>query len=204
MRVAIKLLVDCSGSMGGDSIASARRALHGVLDGLHEGDAVGFSRFGSSVEHVLVPTECTPRTLRYLKPLVDITDATLGGTEMEGALRAVFGLKVDSRFGTADVLLITDGEIWQTEETIAAAAASKHRVFVIGVGSSPAEAVLRSLAEATGGACEFATPGEALEAAALACWCESASSRGATFASIGVFRPCGKARCPRAYLPGTR
>ena len=49
---------------------------------------------------------------------------------------------------------------------IAAARASGHRVFAIGVGSSPAEGVLRSLAEATGGACEFATPGEALEAAA--------------------------------------
>jgi hypothetical protein len=34
------------------------------------------------------------------------------------------------------------------------------------VGTSPAEHVLRALAEATGGACEFATPGEALESAA--------------------------------------
>jgi hypothetical protein len=64
------------------------------------------------------------------------------------------------------VLLVTDGEIWQAQEMIAAARASGHRVFAIGVGSSPAEGVLRSLAEATGGACEFATPGEALEAAA--------------------------------------
>ena len=165
--VAVKLLVDCSGSMGSDSIASARRALHGVLEGLQDADVVGFSRFGSSVEHVLVPSECSARTLRYLRPLVDLTEASLGGTEMEGALRAVFGLAVDSRFGNADVLLITDGEIWQTQEMVTAARASNHRVFVIGVGSSPAEAVLRSLAEATGGACEFATPGEALEAAAL-------------------------------------
>lgn len=39
-------------------------------------------------------------------------------------------------------------------------------MFVIGVGSSPAEGPLRRLAQATGGACEFATPGEALETAA--------------------------------------
>jgi len=49
---------------------------------------------------------------------------------------------------------------------IAAAQDSGHRVFAIGVGSAPAEGVLRALAESTGGACEFATPGEALEAAA--------------------------------------
>jgi hypothetical protein len=48
---------------------------------------------------------------------------------------------------------------------IESARKSGHRVFVIGVGSSPAESVLRTLAEATGGTCEFATPGEALEAA---------------------------------------
>ena len=73
-RVAVKLLVDCSGSMGGDSIASARRALHGVLQNLHEQDWVSLSRFGSSLEHVLAPTPCTTGTLRYLRPLVDLTE----------------------------------------------------------------------------------------------------------------------------------
>ena len=165
-RIAIKLLVDCSGSMGGDSINSARTALHGVLGGLTTHDRVSLSRFGSTVEHVLAPTECSPRTLRHLAPLVDAIEADLGGTEMEGALRSVFDLPVKKGNGGADVLLITDGEIWQAQEMIAAAKASGHRVFAIGVGTAPAEGVLRSMAEATGGACEFATPGEALEAAA--------------------------------------
>ena len=31
-RISLKLLVDCSGSMSGDSIASARAALHGVVN----------------------------------------------------------------------------------------------------------------------------------------------------------------------------
>jgi Ca-activated chloride channel family protein len=152
--------------MGGDSIASARVALHGALAGLTEHDQVSVSRFGSTVEHVLAPSACTPQTLRRLKPAVDAIDATLGGTEMEAALRAVFALPVPRDCAGADVLLVTDGEIWQAEEMTAAARASGHRVFAIGVGSSPAEGVLRALAEATGGACEFATPGEALEAAA--------------------------------------
>jgi hypothetical protein len=49
---------------------------------------------------------------------------------------------------------------------IDAARRSGHRVFALGIGASPAEAVLRQLAEATGGACEFCTPGEGLEEAA--------------------------------------
>ena len=164
--IALKLLVDCSGSMGGDSIASARAAVRGVLEGLSMHDQVSVSRFGSRVEHLQVPTACTPRTLRHLKQRVDAITADLGGTEMEQALRSVFNLPVAKESEIADVLLVTDGEIWHAKAMIDAARASGHRVFAIGVGSSPAEGVLRSLAEATGGACEFATPGEALEAAA--------------------------------------
>ena len=165
-RIALKLLVDCSGSMGGDSIASARVALKGALAGLEEHDHVSASRFGSRVEHLLAPTACTQHVLRHLKLLVGAIHADLGGTEMQAALKAVFELPAPKDSVGADVLLVTDGEIWEVQETIAAARASGHRIFVIGVGASPAEGVLRSLAEATGGACEFATPGEALEAAA--------------------------------------
>lgn len=166
-RIALKLLVDCSGSMNGDSIASARAALHGVVNGLGEHDRICMSRFGSTVDHVVESTPGKPQALRHMRTVIDAIQADLGGTEMEGALTAVFGLPVRDEQGGGDVLLITDGEIWQADEMIAAARSSGHRVFAIGVGSAPAEGVLRTLAEATGGACEFATPGEALEAAAL-------------------------------------
>lgn len=164
-RIALRLLVDCSGSMGGDSIGSARRALHGVASGLQPTDEVSFSRFGYEVEHVLSARPCASAVLSQLRRLIDATDASMGGTEMEGALRGVFAAHPVPQSG-ADVLMITDGEVWNIDGVIDAARGSGHRIFVIGVGSSPAEAVLRRLAQATGGACEFATPGEALEAAA--------------------------------------
>jgi Ca-activated chloride channel family protein len=164
--IALKLLVDCSGSMGGDSIASARVALTGVAQRLGEGDHVSLTCFGSTFEQRLKPTACTPKTLSQLGSLIDGIDADLGGTEMHLALASVFKLSAARGMGNADVLLLTDGEIWKVEETIEAAKKSGHRIFVIGVGSAPAHSVVRSLAEETGGACEFATPGEALEAAA--------------------------------------
>jgi Ca-activated chloride channel family protein len=178
--VRLKLLVDCSGSMSGDSIASARRALLGVAKGLRACDEVSLSRFGSNTEVALPPTPCSrPETLATLREAIAATDATLGGTEMSEALERVFALGATRRKtppkaegaprppeAGADVLLLTDGEVWSVEPIIEAARASGHRVFAIGVGTSPAEHVLRALAEATGGACEFATPGEALEAAA--------------------------------------
>ena len=165
--IALKLLVDCSGSMGGDSMASARRALNGIAALLTPADAVSLTRFGSTFEHACPLAPCTPAVVKQLTQEIARTDASLGGTEMEGALSAVFAIEARvPRDGSSDVLLITDGEVWQVDAIIATARRAGQRVFVIGVGTSPAEGVLRRLATATGGACEFATPGEALEAAA--------------------------------------
>jgi Ca-activated chloride channel family protein len=181
--IALKLLVDCSGSMGGDSMLSARRALKGLASRLTPADAVSLTRFGSTVEHVSPLTPCSPAVLKRFAQDVASTDANLGGTEMEAALAAVFGiasiappttpdLKLRRTLenapgnGLCDVLMITDGEVWSVDAIIETAKQASQRVFVIGVGTSPAEGVLRRLAQATGGACEFATPGEALEAAA--------------------------------------
>ncbi|WP_128000845.1 VIT domain-containing protein [Piscinibacter defluvii] len=160
--VALKLLVDCSGSMAGAAIDSARSALRGLLASLDERDRVALTRFGSSPDVLAGLAPAGAATLRRLAPAVDGLQADLGGTEMAAALEAAFA----QPGGAADVLLITDGEIWDTDGVVAAARRGGQRVFVIGVGHSPAEAPLRRLAEATGGACEFATPGEALALAA--------------------------------------
>jgi Ca-activated chloride channel family protein len=144
---------------------------------------VSLTRFGTTFEHVWPLAWCTPPTVRRLLQAIGTTDANLGGTEMAGALSAVFAIPGDiaplppgeqlrrtaARHpggGIGDVLLITDGEVWDVDGIIATARHAAQRVFVIGVGASPAEGALRRLAQATGGACEFATPGEALEAAA--------------------------------------
>ena len=66
-----------------------------------------------------------------------------------------------------DVLLITDGEIESIDEVIAVAKASKHRVFIVAIGASPAEVHLRRLATETGGYCDFVSPGEDVEPAVL-------------------------------------
>lgn len=56
--------------------------------------------------------------------------------------------------------MITDGAIHAIDSVVQIARESKQRVFVVGIGSSPAEGHLRLLAESTGGACDFIAPGE--------------------------------------------
>lgn len=163
--IALKMLVDCSGSMAGDSINAAKRALQAIVLQLNDGDRFSLSRFGNSVEHRSRGLWLhSPATRLAAQRWVGDLQANLGGTEMEAALSSTFALaqKVSS-----DVLLVTDGEINAIDATIAAAQASGHRLFVVGIGSSPAEALLRRLAETTGGACDFVAPGEAVEPAVL-------------------------------------
>ena len=162
--IALRLLVDCSGSMAGDSMASAQAALHGVVAALTTDDEVSLSRFGSQVEHVLGPARCGARQAQQLHTNIDDTSASLGGTEMRLALHTVFAAW--PREQPVDVLMVTDGEVWEAEDLVETARRSGCRVFAIGVGSAPAEGLLRQIAEATGGACEFATPGESLQQAA--------------------------------------
>lgn len=80
----LKILVDCSGSMGGDSITQARAALHEVFQHLLRADHVSYSKFGSTVEHVIAKMEpCTPRFVgKELVKALKATDANLGGTEL--------------------------------------------------------------------------------------------------------------------------
>lgn len=159
--LSLKILVDCSGSMAGDSMAQAKRALHEVGQWLEPADRIAYFRFGDRCVPLipdLVP--CTPLIVGRLARAVERTEADLGGTELHAALLKVFGPKSKTATAKADVLLITDGEVWDIEPTVRAARESGHRLFVVGVSSSPAESLLRELAEQSGGACELVTPNE--------------------------------------------
>jgi len=162
---AVKILVDCSGSMAGDSIAAAQRALQAIVRQLGNGDRFSLSRFGSTTEHRARGLwKATETTKLAAQRWVGALAADLGGTEMEAALASTFSL---AQTVSSDILLVTDGEISAIDSTIAAARDSGHRLFIVGIGSSPAETHLRRLAEATGGACDFVAPGEAVEPAVL-------------------------------------
>ena len=141
---AVKILVDCSGSMAGDSINAAKRALQAVVRQLGDGDRFSLSRFGDTVEHRSRGLWKTTETTQLAaQRWVGALKADLGGTEMEAALTSTFAL---AQTVSSDILLVTDGEISAIDRTIASAKHSGHRLFIMGIGSSPAETHLRRLA----------------------------------------------------------
>jgi Ca-activated chloride channel family protein len=168
--VNLKILVDCSGSMAGDSIRQARSALQQVVLALRPEDSVSFGKFGSNSSFPIPAlTPCTSANLARLGRELDALEADMGGTELEAALLKA----MQSSSGTvdggaeADVLLITDGAVWDIDRITLVAGRQNHRIFAIGVGSAPAEGLLRKLAEQTGGVCELVSPNESMDDAVL-------------------------------------
>ena len=163
--LALKILVDCSGSMDGVRIRQAVKGLREVVGLLAERDCVSYSRFGSNVHREtegMLPAD--KKTARRLSELFAETEANLGGTEMGEALMDTFAIPVPEGFPPV-VLLITDGDVWNTREIVKQAKQSGHRIFAIGVGMAPGECLLREMAEQTGGACELDGRGEDMHAA---------------------------------------
>ncbi|HRQ56412.1 MAG TPA: VIT domain-containing protein [Azoarcus taiwanensis] len=164
--VSVKLLVDCSGSMAGDSIQAARRALNAIVGGLTSADRFSLSRFGSHVTHRSRSLwRATEATRLAANRWVGELEADMGGTNMEAALASLFEQGREEAHSPTDVLLITDGHIHAIDQTIGEARASGHRIFVVAIGSSPSSHFLRRLAEETGGACDFVSAGEAVQPA---------------------------------------
>jgi Ca-activated chloride channel family protein len=166
-EIQLKILVDCSGSMGGESMALAKEGLMALLPLFGYGDRVSFSRFGNQTKRVISTMSLvTPEFQKaVLIPAIEGTDADMGGTEMNSALEDTFNIAPYRTDRQVNVLLITDGEIWDIERTIQLARESNHRVFAIGVGSSPAESLLRDIAAFSDGACELVSPKEDMAAA---------------------------------------
>jgi Ca-activated chloride channel family protein len=161
--LAMKILVDCSGSMNGSSMESARKALHEVLKHLEPDDRFTYSKFGDTVFHESdVLTTATARAVRHAATWIAQTHADMGGTEIREALRSTFAL---AHPHDADVLLITDGHVWDTERLIRSAEVAGQRIFAIGIGAAPASSLLHELATRTGGACELVATGAEIEAA---------------------------------------
>ena len=154
----VKIVVDCSGSMAGDSTAQVRIAGERILDDLGPADLFDIVAFGSG-QRVLFgrETPATAANVARARRFVRGLDADMGGTEVGAALEAAYGIAGEG--GTRrNLLLITDGEVWNAAPAIERARGSGHRIFTVGVGSAVAEPFVRALAEATGGACELVAP----------------------------------------------
>ncbi len=157
----LAVVVDCSGSMAGDSITQAKRALESMLDALSSDDRLTLIAFGNTT-HALCdqPQACDAHHLAAARRFVAGLDANLGGTQIAAALHTAYQALRDTRAG--DIFLVTDGEVADWARVVDEARVTGHRLFTVGVGSAVAESFVRRLARDTGGACELVAPREGM------------------------------------------
>jgi Ca-activated chloride channel family protein len=159
-------VIDRSGSMRGPKMGAARLALKSALHGLQVGDRFMLISFSKEMQSYATGfTDYTQKALDNADKWIDKIEAG-GGTEMLPAVKeALSEERLEGRSYT--VLLITDGQVWNETELVAAVANRREqaRFFTMGIGTAVSAALLKRLARVGGGTCELLTPSEDIEGA---------------------------------------
>ncbi|MDH5182235.1 MAG: VWA domain-containing protein, partial [Gammaproteobacteria bacterium] len=139
-----------------------------VLDDLREGDYFNITRFGSNhVTTFPAMVQANEINLQKARHVIRKMSADLGGTEMEEALDQVYAIPHPQGI-KADILLVTDGEVYQHESIIESWSTRETRVFTVGIGDQVSEVLLQDLARTTNAVCELAVLNEKIEPAIMA------------------------------------
>jgi hypothetical protein len=141
-------VVDTSGSMQGESLEQAKRALTSALGRLQPDDRFNVVQFNSVVTP-LFPTsvpaapEAVEQARRWVGDLV-----ADGGTEMLAALRQVL-LPAGDWEGLRQVVFITDGQVGNEPELFQYIVEhlGESRLFTVGIGAAPNAHFMRKAAE---------------------------------------------------------
>src|SRR5262252_3520364 len=161
----VLFLLDCSGSMQGDSIAQAQRALALCVRALAAHDSFNIVCFGSSFTSLWpTPQPYSQASLEEATQYIQQVRADLGGTEILAPLQHLLQMAPDPE-RPRQLLVLTDGEVANEAEVIDLCAhyATTTRVFAFGIGAGVSEHLVRGIARAAHGAAEFIYPGERLE-----------------------------------------
>jgi len=161
----IVFVLDCSGSMAGESIDEAKTALEIMIKALNPDTSFNIYRFGRSFEHLFKRSKAYSKEgMQAALTYISNTDASLGGTEMLAPLKDIYQhqLKANQH---RDIVVITDGEVSNENEIIDLAKrhADKTALHMVGIGNGSNEFLIRSLARLSGGASELIAPNERIE-----------------------------------------
>lgn len=144
-------VIDNSGSMGGSSMEAAKDSLLYALDTLRPQDRFNIIRFDDTIIRLFddsVPV--TPEQIALARRFTRGLEAN-GGTEMLPALQsALIDSRPDDSETVRQIVFLTDGNIANEKEMMAAIAAKagRSRIFMVGIGSAPNQYLMRRMAEA--------------------------------------------------------
>jgi Ca-activated chloride channel family protein len=142
------IILDTSGSMSGQSIKQARRALITALDSLNEADYFNIIEFDSDYTTLFSETvPVSPEKINAAKQFVESLEAN-SGTEMYPALKYALSQNRDSG-RLFQVIFITDGCVGNEAQIFQYIKNNigDGRLFSIGIGSAPNSYFMRKAAQ---------------------------------------------------------
>ena len=143
-------VIDNSGSMGGASMEAAKQSLLYALGTLRPQDRFNVIRFDDTMTRLFDDSvAATPEQIALARRFTEGLQAN-GGTEMLPALQsALIDSHPEDRNSVRQVIFLTDGDISNEREMMAAitARAGRSRVFMVGIGSAPNQYLMRRMAE---------------------------------------------------------
>jgi len=159
----VAMVIDRSGSMQGQPMAQARKAVEACLGALGPDDEFALVAFDDSVDAFRSTlTKATSEGRAEARKFMLTVDAR-GGTEL--ARGFADGARMVA--GGGDVLVITDGQVMGTEDIISKARSLGVRIHCLGIGSASQDRFLAQLASSTEGVSRMVTVQERVDVAAV-------------------------------------
>ncbi|MCX7046885.1 MAG: VIT domain-containing protein [Candidatus Sumerlaeota bacterium] len=165
----VTFVFDTSGSMAGDNIEQARRALAFCLNSLREQDRFNIIRFSTETEPFA--KELVPATKGKIKEAQEFVKGieARGGTAINDALMQALDSK-GSKERPHLIVFMTDGKPTVGEcgtdailKNIVSKNENKARVFVFGVGNTVNTQLLDKMSDENGGVTDYIGPKEDIE-----------------------------------------
>ncbi|KAH7075142.1 von Willebrand factor type A domain-containing protein [Paraphoma chrysanthemicola] len=158
----IVFVADCSGSMS-DKVESLKSAMMFFLNGIPENRPFNIWRFGGHFTSMWPRSkafneETKREATNYVRQQFG---SDMGGTEILLALKAVENAK--GGYGSMDVIVLTDGQVWRPAETISfvkdrwTMTEGMTRFFSLGIGAAVSHDLVEGIAKAGGGYAEVIT-----------------------------------------------
>ncbi|KAJ1549291.1 hypothetical protein HK405_006235, partial [Cladochytrium tenue] len=169
IRTEIIILVDRSGSMDGEKIDQARKAMQLLLRSIPADKGLYFNIIGFGIWHTLLfpaSREYTESSLADGERHVQSIEADMGGTELRSAMEAAFRSRRTDM--PTQLFVMTDGEIWDSQSLFAmidqevqkagsAGSGSNGfvRVFSLGIGPNVSHDLVEGMARHGNGFAQF-------------------------------------------------
>lgn len=144
------IMLDKSGSMGGEAMIQAKEAVRFAIDRLKIGDMFNIIAFDSTPNPLFTQSEpVTSDSLRRASNFINRINAG-GGTEMSAALNIALPHNLEQQLPLRQVIFITDGAVGNEQALMMKIHQDlgKSRLFTVGIGSAPNSFFMTEAAEA--------------------------------------------------------